>query len=371
MVAKKDELAALSIPELKKLCDNAGIAGMLSKSDRIEQLLNQWLQADGIDKALAKNAYDARRDELFSMDNGALKVLCTRASIEPYLKDVMVDRIMKQEMELGHFAPPSAKKEPEPKHDTAKPLDMVSALLESEANRKKEAELKKQQEAAIASKTKELMSMSVNDLKKELTKKGLDATGKKEELIEALSAVREQAEKIAVRKSELTAMEKDELKKLMASCGLPASSAKGAMVEAILAHEEKVRIELRDYAAKVVEIRKKIGKDLEQKTGAELKEMCESKGLKSSGSKEDRIERLVQDPKGNDEVDKIYSSMLRAARREALTAMAQLELQKLCETTGVDPLVKEIVVERILLHESEVGAPVSSSDEKSAKRRKK
>jgi len=155
VVAKTQELQALPMPELKKLCDNANIKGVLSKTVRIEQLLRLWCEDDGINKALAKLAYQARKDQLFSMDNDALKVLCEGAGIDTCVKEVMVDRLVQKEAELGRFNPPTAVKKEEPKPCAVKKVDMVDALIANEASRKKEAALEKQRVDAVAAKKKE------------------------------------------------------------------------------------------------------------------------------------------------------------------------------------------------------------------------
>merc|ERR1712072_819608 len=97
----------------------------------------------------------------------------------------MVDRIIKQETEKGSFEPlvPTAEDE---SPETSSKKDTVGALIANEAARTKEKELKKQQEDAAARKMKDLKAKSVEDLKKLLSKKGLESTGKKESMIEAL-----------------------------------------------------------------------------------------------------------------------------------------------------------------------------------------
>merc|ERR1711959_190657 len=89
-----------------------------------------------------------------------------------------------------------------PKADKAG--DMVDALLANEAHRKKEQELKQQQEDAAAQKRKELKCMSLDDLKKRLAKKALQADGnKKEDMVEALFIAGMQEDAANARKAAL------------------------------------------------------------------------------------------------------------------------------------------------------------------------
>merc|ERR1719323_1825667 len=95
-VDKKEELEALTISELRDRCTEEGVkGGQMTKQARIEALIKQWQEDDGVDKALAKMAHHAREAELASMDAQALKELCEK--VDPCVKEVMVDRIVKCE----------------------------------------------------------------------------------------------------------------------------------------------------------------------------------------------------------------------------------------------------------------------------------
>merc|ERR1719311_1646627 len=96
----------------------------------------------------------------------------------------MVERISKREYDMGCYSRPTIPQNEAP--STQQTGDMVEALLASEAQRKKERELQSQQEEKAAQKRKEIKTLSVEDLKKRLAKKGLDAGGKKEDMVDAL-----------------------------------------------------------------------------------------------------------------------------------------------------------------------------------------
>merc|ERR1719498_1957988 len=97
VVSKQQELTSLSAPELKQLCTEKGIGGVLSKQARVEELLKQWQAEGGVEKALTKMAQDAREAELRSMDEQALKKLCDAGGVNAFVKEVMVERIVRSE----------------------------------------------------------------------------------------------------------------------------------------------------------------------------------------------------------------------------------------------------------------------------------
>jgi len=365
VVKKKDELEAMTLPELKELCGSLGIKGLLAKPARVEELLKQWQEEDGVDKALAQMAHDLREQQLVSTDKLALRKLCDKAGVDAFVKEVMVERIIRKESAAGRFARPTLEMNEPEVPAPAKKGDMVETLLANEAKRKKELEVKKQQEDAVANKMKELRAMSVEELKKLLVSKGHEAVGKKGDMVEALFAVGEHEDAVAARKSELTAMGADELKKSLSSKGLEAGK-KSDMVEVLLAHEAKTRVDLRTYSLKVGEVLAKMREELESKTGAELKELCTSKSLKAGLTKEDRIDRLLEEAAKDGEVDKVLAVMSRDARKELLLSMETSALEQLCDETGADPLVKEVLVERLLAHESEVGFATAEDDSQPA-----
>merc|ERR1719393_1169500 len=101
---------------------------------------------------------------------------------------------------MGCYSRPKLPQEEEPK--TQPKADMVEALLANEAQRKKEQELRSQQEEKLAERRKEFKGLSIEDLKKRLTKKGLEATGKKEDLVEILFLAAVQEDAVSARQAE-------------------------------------------------------------------------------------------------------------------------------------------------------------------------
>merc|ERR1719478_359246 len=107
VVKKKQELEGLPTSELSKLCESAGFKGLRSKEERVQRLLVQWQEKDGVDKALAKIAEDERKQELDAMDNVKLEKLCGKMRVDPYVKEIMVERISKKENDSGCYSRPT------------------------------------------------------------------------------------------------------------------------------------------------------------------------------------------------------------------------------------------------------------------------
>merc|ERR1712137_1470834 len=139
-----------------------------------------------------------------TMDTSKLRKVCEKAGVNPFVKEVVVDRIVRCEASQGRFLPPVAPADEEEQDQTSgKKGSMVDAILANEAQRKKEKERQEQQAEALAKKVKELKAMSLDDLKKTISKKGQEPAGKKEDLVQALLLIYEQEEKIAAKKAKL------------------------------------------------------------------------------------------------------------------------------------------------------------------------
>merc|ERR550525_1133280 len=160
---------------------------------------------------------------------------------------------------------------------------------------------------------------------------------------------------VAVRKAELKSMGLPQLKELITSNRLESGSKQEAMIAAIVAHEAKRREELRVFNVKASEVVAKKKEELESKTGAELKDLCVAKELATGVGKEEKVARLLEKATVDGEADAIVSNILRNERMEELLGMDESALLLLCSKTGSDPCVKEVMIERILDDEDEVG----------------
>merc|ERR1712187_625470 len=212
---------------------------------------------------------------------------------------------------------------------------------------------------------KELHKKSVDDLKKLLAKRKLEvAGGKKDDMIKALidADLIEAAQ--ATMKGKLASLGSDELTKLLAARGLSWGKSKNGMVEALMAHELDVQTRLKAYEAKRAVVAAKEKDSLQSKTNNELKEMCTAKRVTSGGGKDERINRLVEAALQNGDFNMLTTKLLRSERKQSLESMGKAALVQLCTDSGIDCLVKEVLVERILSHEDELGEPLSKKARK-------
>jgi len=338
-------------------------------------IIKHWQEDDGVDKALAKKSHEKRESDLTAMDKPTLSGLCEAVGITPFVKELVVERIVRVEQKAGNFARPSCEMKKLPEEDAPKApkkVDMVDALLAMEENRKKEKELRRQEEEKAENKKRELRAMTNDELKKQLTKHKLDTTGKKEELVEALFLVTAREDSVTARKTELKSLGTDKLKVLLELNEIDVGKGVKAdgMVDQFLAKEQKIREIARAYEVKVDEAFIKQKEDLETKSIPELKELCATHNLKPGVGKEAHVERLVEHLKENGlpETEKLIAVQARNARYAELMAMDAAALLKLADDMEIDTLVKEVMVERVMAHEEECGPIVAAPAKKKARK---
>jgi len=365
---KSDELDALPIADLKS---RANLKGRVSKTDCIQHLLKMWQDNDGVDKALAEEAKQERRNELMSKDSIWLVKHCDKSSIDPYVLEVMVDRILEYETRHNKYAPPTQLKQDAVAQTPAKGGDLVEALLASEANRKREMELQKAKEAADVAKVKELNAMSLEALKKLLTTKKVEADGKKDDLVKAAFKIAKEEQAIDERKTELKAMGVKELKQLLATHGLEATGKVPDMVNAIMKYEQRVQEEIRAYQAKVQDLTEQRKEEFERMSITDLKQLLVAKGLKAGVAKADRAQRLAEEAQKDGSIAKKVSQMTRAERKEALLKMDKNAVLDLCHELEIDPVMKDVVVQRIMSYEADIADGFLEADLKRQKTSRK
>merc|ERR1712232_1259384 len=225
-------------------------------------------------------------------------------------------------------------------------------------------------EEKLASKRKELKALSVDDLKAALEEKGMEPCGKKDDMIETLSTEFRREQEVALRKAELKALGTEDLKAIVTKKGLAGGSGKDAMVKAILAHEAKCRADLDVFNKKATGVLEKKKLELDAKSASALKEMCVSKALAVGGGKEQLVQRLLEEAQESSEIDKDVTVIIKDTRKEELMALDKPSVLNLCESTGADPFVKDIIVERIIARESE-GGDVEEPPTKKARKSQK
>jgi len=230
------------------------------------------------------------------------------------------------------------------KRPAAAAEEETAADAEVEEEEQKGKKTMKRPAAAPAAETEEEEQKSKKAMKRPAAATAAEPAAKKGKK-ESPKASEENT--IVERTKELRSMMVSDLKDLVKSKGLE-TGLKTDMVDAVLASEAKAREETRALEAKIKEVASKIKKDFDAKSSPDLKELCESKGLKKGGSKGELVDRLVKQAKADGEVKKILAAEAREARRQVLLDMGKDELSNMCQKNGVDPLVKEVMVERLL-----------------------
>merc|ERR1711920_389375 len=152
--------------------------------------------------------------------------------------------------------------------------------------------------------------------------------------------------------------------------GLEASKNAKVMVENLLKFEADKREQCKAYEQQVSKALEEKRPVLEEKTNAELKQLCASRGLKLGVGKQERVETLLEDARSNGEVDQILSLAAKERRRTELLALESSAVLEVCDKLDVDPMVKEVAIERLLLHEDEHG-PIDAEEKPQKKRPRK
>merc|ERR1712039_842894 len=198
-----------------------------------------------------------------------------------------------------------------------------------------------------------------------------EADGKKEDLVKAAFKIAKEEEAVEVRKSELKAMGVKELKQLMATHGLEASAKVPDMVNAMLKYEQRVQEEIRAYEGKVRELTEQKKGEFESMSLNELKALLVAKGLKAGVSKTERAQRLAEEAQKDGTIAKKVSQMTRTERKAQLLAMEKTAVLDLCLEMEIDPLLKDVVVQRIISHETDIADGFLEPETKKAKTSKK
>merc|ERR1712151_1037990 len=187
--------------------------------------------------------------------------------------------------------------------------------------------------AKLEKKMSKFKAMDVGELKKLAEDNGIEA-GKKDVMIQALLAHAATTEAMAARKKELKALGKDGLRELVASSCLPTGNTQ-MMIESLLERDAKLRESAQKQKALEKEVETKKVEELSSKSATELKELCNEKGLKLGGGKNERVERLLTAAREAGEIDEVLVGMVRADRREELKKLDKVSLKMLCDKAGI------------------------------------
>merc|ERR1712232_306608 len=156
---------------------------------------------------------------------------------------------------------------------------------------------------------------------------------------------------VSSRKKELKTMSAAAIKEMVRRKGLSYGS-KADMIESIIATEAKGRANVRQHKINARDVVVQKREEFSKKKNNELKELLQCYALQTGGTKPERVERLLTTWQEQGEIEKVLAVMAFKARKAELHTMDELDLYEMCRKKGVDALSKDILVDRLLVHES-------------------
>merc|ERR1712232_1243974 len=141
---------------------------------------------------------------------------------------------------------------------------------------------------------------------------------------------------------------------LLMTHGLEATSKVPDMVNAVLKYEQRVQEEIRAYEAKVRNLTEQRKDEFERMSLTDLKQLLVAKGLKAGVAKADRAQRLAEEAQKDGSIAKKVSQMTRVERKQELLKMDKSTLLDLCHELEIDPVMKDVMVQRIMSYETDV-----------------
>jgi hypothetical protein len=123
--------------------------------------------------------------------------------------------------------------------------------------------------------------------------------------------------------------------------------------------EAKERADARNQKKKFYNAASKLKKDVSTLTHDELNDVLRKHGLKVSGSKKEKVGRVVAQQREEGEVERILLERAAGARKQELLSMSTASLMKECTKSKDvldDSLLKQILLDRLLLSETKSAA---------------
>merc|ERR1712226_1327103 len=125
-------------------------------------------------------------------------------------------------------------------------------------------------------------------------------------------------------------------------------------VNAILKYEQRVQEEIRAYEAKVRDLTEQRKDEFERMSVNDLKQLLVAKGLKAGVGKADRAQRLAEEAQKDGSIAKKVSQLTREERKQQLLAMEKSAVLALCDELDIDPLMKDVMVQRVMSYEADI-----------------
>merc|ERR1712113_215652 len=132
-----------------------------------------------------------------------------------------------------------------------------------------------------------------------------------------------------------------------------------------------IKDEYSAYEAKVREMTEQKKDEFEGLPLAELKKLLEAKGLKAGKGKAEGAMRLAEEAQKDGTITKKISQLTRLERKAQLLAMDKSAVLDLCSELEIDPILKDVVVQRIISHETDVAEGFVEPETKKARTTKK
>jgi len=272
------------------------------------------------------------------------------------------------------------------KEMTVKKTVPVGKFAKTEAASKRKAEVKAN--ASEPESNEKKIKVKPQDEKTLVAERKIALTGMKladvEELHKTSALGTEPVKEVIARiKEELNAKQLPDLKALCAKKDFKVGGSKPelvqrllddakevlktSMIQALLDFEAKARKEAKEQeakareearlrAVKAREVVTKLKKEVAAQTNDELKEVLTSYGLKTSGSKDEKVDRIVARQREDGKVEKVLAAMACEERKNELLTMdtsALMELFGKNKEVINDRLVKEIIVDRLVSSEAQ------------------
>merc|ERR1712137_1423367 len=162
-----------------------------------------------------------------------------------------------------------------------------------------------------------------------------------------------------------------DLKRLLTTHGLEAGGKVSDMANAILKYEQRVQEEIRAYEAKVRDLTEQRKDEFERMSLTDLKQLLVAKGLKAGVSKADRAQRLAEEAQKDGSIAKKVSQMTRVERKQELLKMDKTAVLDLCHELEIEPLMKDVMVQRIMSYETDIAEGFMEPELKKQKTSKK
>merc|ERR1711972_725196 len=88
--------------------------------------------------------------------------------------------------------------------------------------------------------------------------------------------------------------------------------------------------------------------------GGELKALLVAKGLKAGVGKAERAQRLAEEAQNGGSIAKKVSQLTRVERKQELLKMEKTAVLDLCHELEIEPLMKDVMVQRIMSYETDI-----------------